>query len=132
MAIVGGLPASYAAYLKLNISPALNSNLPDGARIGQGQIICGNGYQGVRIQGNQNSSADIPQGHYNMYGKNNPAHTLRVRLESDNWKPEAAGTHEILKFNGAEMATFDIVADGKQQVPPDEYTLRITGECLSF
>ncbi|EHY5882437.1 adhesin [Escherichia coli] len=124
---IGGL--SQAAEVNLVPQRGVTSNLPDGSRIATGRIVCREAHTGFHVWINAHPVGNRV-GSYIIQGKQGRGHELRVRIDGDRWSPSVTKREGMVRHTQNEQAVFDVVADGKQHVVPDEYIYTVTGECL--
>ncbi len=57
---------------------------------------------------------------------------MNIRLEGDGWRVSSIeAKNSLTKFWSGNIATFDVVVDGDQKVPSDEYFISVSGYCIS-
>ncbi|MEB7742506.1 invasin [Escherichia coli] len=116
--------------LTLQTAPHLSTQVRDGQLIARGQISSQAPHLGYRVRLDALKSGDAPD-QYLITGKQNSQNRLRVRIGQDGWVPDAEEGNGITRQTGEVQAGFDIVAQGNQTVPADEYQIKVWGAYLA-
>ena len=126
--ILGALNAQAEGKTELTLRtvPNLSTQVRDGQRIGGGEIRTQEAHSGYQVRLDAPLLGDAPN-RYVILGGNNPQHKLRVMLGQDGWTPNKKTMNGIIKQTSEAQTYFDIVADGNQIVPADEYSLTVQG-----
>lgn len=127
MIAISGL--SQAAEVNLAPQRGINSNLQDGMRIATGRITCREAHTEFHVWINAYPVGNR-SGSYIIQGKRGSSHELRVRIDGERWAPSVNKGNGMVRRAKDEQVVFDVVADGKQYVAPDEYIYTVTAECL--
>ncbi|HDQ0507586.1 TPA: adhesin [Escherichia coli] len=121
---------SQAAELELYPQNVNGGFLSDGTRISMGRILCQHSHSRFHIwMSTQNVGEHAAQ--YVIKGLLDSQHMIRVRLSGEGWSPSLTEEQRgMVKFGTDEMATFNVLIDGSQNVEPDKYTFTLHGACL--
>ncbi|MGU3489643.1 AfaD family invasin [Enterobacter bugandensis] len=125
--------------LFLIITPALSMTVPelniqmvkgqpagivtDGAQLGIARLMYGEPHQGFHLW-SDNSEGRV--GRFLLEGVKNKRNKLRVRLEKEGGPSVTDTAKGIIIRTQDRSVILNIVADGNQHVPADEYLLNIT------
>ncbi|HII2567949.1 TPA: AfaD family invasin [Escherichia coli] len=119
---------SLAAELNLNSLGGMSGELRDGAIVATGRIVCQEAHTRLHVWMNAREDEGRP-GHYLVRGKRDSRNEIRIRLEGKEWVPVPAGQRGVERTGTDTQVMFDVVADGRQHVDPDEYIFSVTGTC---
>ncbi|HHY8365315.1 TPA: AfaD family invasin [Escherichia coli] len=122
---------SCAAEITLDEQFVIGGDLRNGTKIAKGRIFCPEAHTEFRIWVNSQAQKK-GTGHYILLGKHSENNRMNIRLEGDGWRVSSIEAKNILtKFWSGNIATFDVVVDGDQKVPSDEYFISVSGYCIS-
>mgnify|MGYP000057062500 CR=1 FL=1 len=123
--------ATDAPKLIVRMHEQLNSGrIADGKRLGEGRISLHERHTGFRIWSEAPKSTERPE-RYVLTGRQSAGHTLRVRLEGNDWEPDTKSGEGLILNTGDDAARFFIVVDGDQKIVADNYPIQITGVALT-
>ncbi|ELL8642929.1 adhesin [Escherichia coli] len=126
--VMSGL--SQAAELNIIPHKGMNGSLRDGAKVARGQIVCRGAHIGFYVWMNARQEGK-GAGRYIVQGRRDSRHEIRVRLDGEGWSPVEEGQRGVLRLGMEEQAVFNVVADGDQYVPPDDYIFSVGGICIN-
>lgn len=121
---------SYTAELSIVPHKGINGALKDGVKVARGQIACRGAHAGFYVWMNAQQEGKSAE-RYIVRGSRDRQHQIRVRLRGEGWSPATEGQHGILRPDTDEQATFDVVIDGNQHVPSDDYIFSVGGACVN-
>lgn len=113
--------------LNLWIVPKLSTHVFDGQKIGSGEISTQDVHSGYNVWIDAPLSGSVPN-RYLITGRYSTQHELHVILEQNNWSPNEKTCKGIVKQTGEAQAYFDVIADGEQNIPVDEYRITVLGD----
>jgi len=103
--------------------------LQDGAKIAEGRITLHSDITGFQVWSNALQAGSQPN-RYVASGTENANHKLYFRLEKEGWLPDTRSGKGIVYRGSDNSVTFNILADGNQNVAADSYDLQISGNGL--
>ena len=118
--------ANGKAELTLRIVPDLSTQLSNGQKICSGEIYTQEMHTGYQVWLDASTSGG-GSNRYVLTGKSNPQHVLHVLIKSDGVEGGINGYKGIIKKTSEPRAFFEIVSDGAQDAPADEYIIVMHG-----
>ncbi|MBH3000328.1 invasin [Serratia marcescens] len=109
--------------MQLSARPLSGTYLQNGTVIGHGTVSYSGAHSGFEVWLDAPQNGGRP-GHYVIRGKHNASHLLHIRLEQEGWTTEEGSGKGIVTKTRENKVAFDIVADGSQDVLPDQYIMQ--------
>lgn len=110
--------------VSLTIRMQGNTHIRDGDPVAEGRIRMLEAHSAVQVWLAAAKSGEAAD-RYALNGRNYPRHELRVRLQIRSSEPDTRGGQGRILRTAEELIRYNVVADGDQQVAPDEYELTV-------